>query len=66
MLKWFKSIVWGIRLKSYFNIIQHEIWIKVIDGEAIPENYFWKRVEKLIEERKEKWEHRLMQKRMMK
>jgi len=48
MLKQIKSFFYFIKLKWYFKLVKAEIIIKVLDGKAIPANYFWQRLDYII------------------
>ena len=37
-----------LKLKWYFKLVKEEIYSKVLNGDAIPEFYYWKRLDELI------------------
>ena len=48
MIKRIKSIIYGLKLKYYLKLIQAEMILMSARGEAIPNNYIWIRLEKLL------------------
>ena len=48
MIKRIKSIIYGLRLKYYMGVIQAEMSLMAVRGEVVPDNYIWKRLEKLL------------------
>lgn len=53
MLKWFNSWLYTFKLKCCFRIVKEEMFCMAMDGNPIPENYLWKRIEELLKKEKE-------------